>query len=42
MRLHSVIASAKTLGYYQLECEARLALAEAEIEMKIASAASPK
>jgi DNA-binding winged helix-turn-helix (wHTH) protein/tetratricopeptide (TPR) repeat protein len=31
-RLHSVITSARTLGYYQLECEARLALAEAEMK----------
>jgi tetratricopeptide (TPR) repeat protein len=31
-RLHSLIASARTLGYYQLECEARLALAEAEMK----------
>jgi len=31
-RLHSAIASARKLGYYLIECDARLALAEAEIK----------
>lgn len=32
-KLRSVIASARKLGYYEIECEARLALAEAELRI---------
>jgi DNA-binding winged helix-turn-helix (wHTH) protein/tetratricopeptide (TPR) repeat protein/TolB-like protein len=39
-RLHSVIASARKLGYYQIECEARLALAEVEIRIDPALSSS--
>jgi hypothetical protein len=31
-RLRSAIATARKLGYYQVECEARLALAVAELK----------
>jgi eukaryotic-like serine/threonine-protein kinase len=39
-RLHSVIITARRLGYYNLECEARLALGE--LELKINSALGRK
>jgi DNA-binding winged helix-turn-helix (wHTH) protein/tetratricopeptide (TPR) repeat protein len=39
-RLQSVIATANRLGYYKLECEARLALGE--LELKINSSAARK
>ncbi|MBZ5680514.1 MAG: DUF2225 domain-containing protein [Acidobacteriia bacterium] len=39
-RLQSVIATANRLGYYKLECEARLALGE--LELKINSSAAHK
>jgi hypothetical protein len=39
-RLRSVIASSKKLGYYQIECEARLALAEAELRTDPAAGSS--
>jgi hypothetical protein len=32
--LHSIIATAKRLGYYNIECEARLALGEWELKSK--------
>lgn len=32
-RLHSVIADAHKLGYYSIECEARLALGESELKL---------
>ena len=39
-KLRSVIASAKKSGYYQIECEARLALGEAELRIDPAGARS--
>jgi DNA-binding winged helix-turn-helix (wHTH) protein/tetratricopeptide (TPR) repeat protein len=39
-RLRSVIASARKLGYYQIECEARLAMAEAELKIDSAAGRS--
>src|SRR6266567_3734181 len=39
-RLHAVIANAKRLGYYNIECEARLALGE--LELKINSSVGQK
>jgi eukaryotic-like serine/threonine-protein kinase len=39
-RLHSVITNARRLGYYNIECEARLALGE--LELKINSALGRK
>ena len=39
-RLRSVIASARKSGYYQIECDARLALAEAALETDPATARS--
>jgi len=38
--LRSVIAAAKRLGYYELECEARLALGEAELKTDAAQGRS--
>jgi DNA-binding winged helix-turn-helix (wHTH) protein/tetratricopeptide (TPR) repeat protein len=35
-RLHSVIATAKRLGYYNFECDARLALGQLELKMNSA------
>ncbi len=32
-RLHAVIENAKRLGYYNIECEARLALGELELKL---------
>jgi ATP/maltotriose-dependent transcriptional regulator MalT len=39
-RLHAVIANAKRLGYYNIECQARLALGE--LELKINSSLGQK
>ncbi len=39
-RLRSVIASAKRLGYYQIECEARLVMGEAELTIDPATGRS--
>jgi tetratricopeptide (TPR) repeat protein len=39
-QLRSTIATAKKLGYYQIECEARLALGEAELKAKPTSGRS--
>jgi DNA-binding winged helix-turn-helix (wHTH) protein/tetratricopeptide (TPR) repeat protein len=39
-RLRSVVASARKLGYYQIECEARLAMAEAELKTDSAAGRS--
>jgi tetratricopeptide (TPR) repeat protein len=39
-QLRSAIATARKLGYYQIECEARLALGEAELKANSASSRS--